>query len=51
MAAGSGFVLQHSSAVDGTWANVTKPVTYSSGISSVIVPLSAGNEFYRLVLP
>jgi hypothetical protein len=51
MTAGGGFVLQHSSAVDGSWANVTNLVTYSGGISSVIVPLSAGNEFYRLILP
>jgi hypothetical protein len=51
MAASGGFVLQRSSAVDGTWVNVTDPITYSNGVSSVIVPSSSDKQFYRLVLP
>ncbi len=47
----SGFVLQSSASLGGTWQNVTTPVNAVGGQFQVTAPLSAGARFYRLILP
>jgi hypothetical protein len=47
----SGFVLQSTTSLSAPWQNVTAPVTAVGGQYQVTVPVSAGVQFYRLILP
>jgi hypothetical protein len=47
----SGFVLQSSASLEGSWQNVTAPVTVVGEQFQVVTPLTPGAQFYRLILP
>jgi len=47
----SGFVLQSTPNLGSGWQNVTNAVNAVSGQYQVQVPLSAGAQFFRLILP
>lgn len=50
-AAGSGFVLQRSTALGSSWVNVPNSISYSNGQTQVTVTPASNDEFYRLTLP
>jgi hypothetical protein len=48
----AGFVLEENSDLTTTnWVAVAEPVNRVNSQNQVVAPLSAGQEFYRLVIP
>jgi hypothetical protein len=48
----SGFVLQQNSDLGTTnWVNVTNAANFVGGQNQVLIPPSAGNDFFRLYHP
>jgi len=47
----TGFVLDQSLTVTGTWSQVSFPYTTNATAISITVPAPAGNKFYRLRKP
>ncbi len=47
----TGFVLDHSLTVTGTWSQVSFPYTTNATEISITLPAPTGNKFYRLRKP
>jgi hypothetical protein len=47
----TGFLLDHSPTVTGTWSQISFPYTTNATEISITVPAPTGNKFYRLRKP
>lgn len=44
----TGFALQQNSSLTTNWANVTNAITTTGGTNQIILPMTSGNNFFRL---